>query len=297
LDTDVKQEVVLYSIARINVPREFYMRNYQKEGMNLLTVAADAWGEFGNLPKVGDVADLMVTSGDLKEMVACKPGKCKVKAPASAMEKFSRLDTSTPDFESRANALVRKELVAYVEKYQKIGNSALVEYQDKDYKGYPLRLEREFEDLLENATYLQRHVPELYRYLMEFPDADLPGAKNSIYWINEHFGGKIKHPVISINHLVFYEPQDTLGFAISASKLLGALHYFEAALSVTVMLDDPENNGSGFYLLHIKRMRIDALRKIPGFFARIVFREARNLVHRQMTTVKKNIEIAHSKKF
>jgi hypothetical protein len=51
-----------------------------------------------------------------------------------------------------------------------------------------------------------------------------------------------------------------------------------------------------FYLVHILRKRIDVLRKIPGFLARMVFGEARELVHKQMKTIKKNIEDAYKGK-
>ena len=34
LDSRVRQEVAVFGISRINVPREFFIRNYRKDGMN-----------------------------------------------------------------------------------------------------------------------------------------------------------------------------------------------------------------------------------------------------------------------
>jgi len=62
------------------------------------------------------------------------------------------------------------------------------------------------------------------------------------------------------------------------------------------MIDDPEGNNEGFYLIYINRSRIDLLRKIPGFLAGKLFKGVHNLVHKKMTIVKENIEEVYQAK-
>ncbi len=293
LDTDVKQEIVLTSTAWVNVSKEFYVKNYIKVGKNISTAAANVWGEFSSPPAMEDVWSFTLPLSDLKELAKYKPGKCKVKAPAIVMKTLSQLDKSAPYFENRANILVQRGIMEYIKGYLKNGNSALVEYQDKE---YPIKLAEELQGLLENSPNLKKYVPALYSYLMKFPEIELPNAQNSIYWMRDHFEGKVKHPITSINHMVFYQPPESK-FAIVASKQLYATHYFEGSLRVTAMLNDPESKRAGFYLLHLNRSRIDILRETSGFLAKILFKSTRNLLHKRMKNLKKNLETGYQAKF
>ena len=79
---------------------------------------------------------------------------------------------------------------------------------------------------------------------------------------------------------VFYRPEGDVAEVV-ISKLLYATHYFEAGLGLTLMIDDPEGNNEGFYLIYINRSRIDRLRKIPGFLAGKLFKGVHNLAHKK----------------
>jgi len=290
LDTSVKQELALFSIARINVPGAFFIENYGRDGINIETVSAEVKGTFSNSPEMVDVRAFNMPARDLKELTRCRLRQCKVKATAELIKKFGQLDNSSPDFEDRANTIIRRSLVEYIQKYLEDGNEALVVYNDKK---NPVRLAEEFQDLLKGSSYLFRYVPELYTYLNAFPNGQLNNGEDVFYWMKENLGGRAERPVMSMNHLVFYRPPDTGGEAIVASKQLYATHYFEAALGLTVMVDDPERRGPGFYLMHINRSRIDILREIPRFLARTLFMGAHKRLKKKMTTVKKNVEEAY----
>lgn len=230
--------------------------------MNVETAAAYEKGEFSNPPERGDVETFTFPKSDLNELVDCRIGKCKVKMTAEGIKLFQKLDKSSPDFENQANRLVRQIAVEYVQSYLKGGNSALVEYHDKK---SPVRKADEFHDLLKESPYVFNYIPELHKYLEDFPNSKLPGAKDVIYWMKEKLEGADR-PIVSINHTVFYK-RGAKRATILASKQLYASHYFEAALSLTAMLKGPERSETAFYLLHIDRSRIDLLREIPGFFA------------------------------
>jgi hypothetical protein len=107
--------------------------------------------------------------------------------------------------------------------------------------------------------------------------------------MKENFGGKAKRATVSVNHVVFYQPEAS-GEAIVASKQLYANHYYEASLGLTMMVEDPESSEPGFYLMHINRSRIDVLREVPRFLAGDLFKGARELLDKKMKTVKKNAE-------
>ena len=287
LKTDTKHEVGIFSIARINVPKDFFLRHYEKKGMNLETASAKSWGIVKIPPHIDDLKELTLPKDDIEDLATCKPGDCKVKAPIGAIKKIGQLDGKAPDFEEKANQLLQQDTVDYVNRYLKDGNRMLVEYSDKK---KPVRLAEQFQGLLEASPYLKRFVPELYAYLEEFPNRQLEQAEDIFIWLKEDFGDKDTRPILSINHLVFYRPQGSNGNPIVALKQLYATHYFESNLGLTVILEDPEGDGNSLYLLNISRARIDLLREIPGFFAGKLYRGARDLFHQRMSAVKKNME-------
>jgi hypothetical protein len=291
LDTDIRHELAIFSISRIDVPRKFFLEHYEEEGVNIETAAAYEKGEFSNPPERGDVNNFIMPKSDINDLMKCKVGSCNVKMSAKGIEAFHKLDKNAPDFFDQANRLARQKMVGYIQAYLKGGNSALAEYQDKKNS---VRIAEQFYDLLNESPYLFNFLPELHTYLENFPNSKLPGAKSVIYWMKEKFE-QADRPIISLNHTVFYK-RGTKRATILASKQLYATHYFEAALRLTAMVNNPEKGDSSFYLLHLDRSRIDLLREIPGFLAMSLYSGARDLVDKKMTTVKKNIEELYQEK-
>lgn len=290
LKGSVKQENAVFGIVRINVPEEFFSKNYWNDGMNIETIGAERKGMFSNLPEMEDVRSLDIPPADLKELAKCRPGKCKVKATEDLIKDFRQLDKNAADFELRGTLLFRQTLVKYVQNYLKIGDAALAEYRDKE---KPIRIADEFQGMLKGAPYLQTHAPGLHAYLAEFPNRQPVNARNVFYWMKEILGGEAKRPVMSINHAIFYQRPGLEGEMIVASKQLYATHYFEAALGLTIVVGDRAGSEPAFYLMHINRSRIDIMREIPGFMVRFYFKGTHNLFHKKMTTVKKNMEAAY----
>ncbi len=287
LKTDTKHEVANISIARVNVPKEFFLRNYEKKGMNLETASASSWGIIRMPPKVDDLKELTLPKGDIEALKTCKPGDCKVKAPIVAIRKISQLDKKAPDFEEKANQLLQQDTADYVSRYLKEGNRVLIEYSDKK---KPVRLAEQFQGLLKASPYLESNVPELYDYLEKFPNRQLAHAEDIFIWLKEDFGNKKMRPILSLNHLVFYDPPGSNGDPIVALKQLYATHYFEASLGLTVIIENPQGSGNSLYLLNVSRARLDVLREIPGLFAGKLHKGARDLLHNRMIAVKRNME-------
>jgi hypothetical protein len=285
-DTDTKVELALFSIARIDVPKAFFVRHYEENGMNIETAAAEAGGLLHNPPQPDDIKSFELPPGDLKELSKCQVGKCHVKMPAASIEALRQFDPSDPEYQEQINRAARQAMLDYVNAYLQGGDVTLAEYHDKQ---KPTKVAEQFRKLLKDSP-LYTYVPELQTYLQKFPCGELSNTKNVLYWMQENFGGKAKRPIISINHVVFYRP-NIVGFqGIIASKQLYATHYYEAALGLTIMADLPGKDASGFYLIHSNRAMIDILREIPGFLAGKLFKGAQQLLHTKMSTVKANME-------
>ena len=287
LETDTKHEVGIFSIARINVSRDFFLRNYREKGMNLETASAGSWGIISTPPRIENLKAITLPVEDIQDLKTCEPGNCKVKAPIEAIRKISQLNAKAPDFEAQANHLIQQDTVEYLSRYLKDGNRTLVEYSDKK---KPVRLAEQFQGLLKASPYLERYVPELYAYLDKFPNSQLDHAEDVFIWLKEDFDKEKMRPILSVNHLVYYHPQGLDSNPIVAQKQLYAAHYFEASLGLTVIFDVPEGGGNSLYLLNVTRARLDILREIPGIFAGKLYKGARNMIHERMSAVKRNME-------
>jgi hypothetical protein len=142
-------------------------------------------------------------------------------------------------------------MASYLEK----GNEAMMQYGDQK---YTLNMFSEFQALLASSPYLNVN-PQFYSYLKNFPSETLPNVKDLFFWMKEDLG--LKHSVVSLNHLSFYQPVGTDRVALLVKKQLYANHYFEAALGITGLYGEAGVDNRGFYLIYIQRFRIDALRR------------------------------------
>ena len=123
--------------------------------------------------------------------------------------------------------------------------------------------------MLQNSTYLVRYVPELHRFLDEYPDVELPGAEDYLYWSKVQFGLK---PTVRINHVVIYPLRSGAnepGAVAIASKMIYASHYFHTALELKFLVQDTARpvTDKGYYLISVNRSRSDGL---TGLFGGIV---------------------------
>lgn len=285
LDTDVKQEVAMFSIARLAVAPEAFLTRYGQGTFSIELIKADAWGTFSTPPKPEDIQKLAVPSTDIKDLKKSEIGDSKVKGPVALLDAFRALDPSASDYQQQADAVLQSNLLQYAQQYLQQGNAGLIEYDDKK---DPIKVAEEFQDILAQSPYLGTYRPELRAYLEQYPGGQLPGAENHLFWMVENFGGQANRPTITMNHFITYQPPD--GELWAASKQIYANHYYEAALGLTVMVDDPETTEPGVYLLHISRSRIDALRSVPGFLAGDLYKGAEDLLDEKMTLIKQQIE-------
>jgi hypothetical protein len=264
LETPVKNEVAVFGAVWVNAPTEDFVER-QMDIENFETGdAVLAIKKLSDPPKLEDFATLEIPEEDLEDIRDCKVGDCEVKIDEPALVRLQKeIDWSAPDAHDKANALIRKMNVEAMDTYRKGGDKAFAAYRDKK---RPTFLDKEFDGLLANSPYLMKYVPEFHRYLDEYPDAELPGSKEFIYWALNKFGLK---PTFRISHVVVYPiPYGDKTEYVIGSKMLYSSHYFHSALELKFLVtDDLRPNAKGYYLVSLNRSRSDGL---TGFFGGIV---------------------------
>jgi len=265
LDTHEKREVAVVGVAHLRATTACFITKFQDIEAFKKNPAVLRIRKF--MPPVGqhDLEGFSLETRDLADLPDCRVGNCTVKLPAGAIERLRRdVDWSRSDHDVRAQAVVREELLRYIETYLHEGNSALIEYHDKKNS---VRLAREFRGVLDARPGLMEFVPEFREYLAQYPVKPLPGVGEFFYWSTESFGLK---PVASITHVsVYVQP----GRAAIASKQIYASHYFDASLGLTAALGDPgDASNPGMYLIYMNRSRIDLLSGFFGGLRRVILR-------------------------
>jgi hypothetical protein len=213
-----------------------------------------------------------------------------VQLPTSGIERFrDSVDWSRPDAVGQANALARPAILRLVQAYRRGGNEALGEYRDKR---YPARVADQFQTMIDRASALPDVLPELRRYLLEYPSATLAGADSFVYWEKVSFGLK---PTIRVNHAVIYRGTARgRGFGVVAIKQLYATHYFHTALDVSVCVDDGATVAPhGFYLLTLKGSEQEGLTGVKGSMLRkVVVDKTRSSLESALASIKRAVEQA-----
>jgi hypothetical protein len=259
VDTDAKEEIAIFSITRVDIPRESFLKHYAKDVDLIETSSVLKMGFIGDPPKLTDLKGLKLDPKDIQAIKDCKAGDCNIKLSSKMMERFHKeIDWSKPDYEERVNELFQQMLIEYVQVYSSGGNSALIKYDDQR---NPVHVGKEFGEILQGSPYLYKYVPEFYKYLETFPEGKPSGVKNLIYWVKEDIG--TNYNVVSLNHVMVYIPDDPVrnpGVGM-ASKQIYADHYFEGALGLTMAFPNPETDTPSMYLAYLNRSLIDALRR------------------------------------
>lgn len=278
-------EVIVASIGRISVPKSFFIEHYGKT-IEPLELHSSVRGRlFSEPPQLSDLDGLSLSMTVLQALKDCRIGDCNIKLSRKMIERFQKdIDWNSPDYPATANRLFREMLFQYLATYIRQGSEALIEYRDQQYS---LKMVDEFKALLEESRYLNVN-PAFYRYLKSFPRKKLENVSGYFFWIEEDLG--LNKNVLSLNHLSFYNPGDTGKVALLINRQIYANHFFESLLGITGFIGDPQPGARGFYMIHIYRCRIDALRR-GGVLSRMIRRNLHSgitsLLRRRMTEIRR----------
>ena len=281
-------EVYVFGAVHIDGSPQIYLDIARDIGRLSHAPGYQGVGELRENATVADLNALTLDADDVKALKTCREGSCDVQLPTTAIQAFrDAVDWSRPDAAEQANALARPQLLELVQAYRSGGNHALGEYRDKQ---HPARVAEQFATMIGRASALPDLLPELRRYLLEYPKAELPGADPFFHWEKVEFGLK---PTIRVNHGVIYRrTAEGRDVAVVAIKQLYATHYFHTALDVSVCVDDgAAATTHGFYLLTIKGSEQEGLTGVKGSMLRkVVVDKTRSSLESALASIKQTVE-------
>jgi hypothetical protein len=245
-------------------------------------------GRIQDPPSLSDLENFALEPGDIESLKSCRPGKCGVQLPArSILELRAAVDWSAPDVAARVNDRVRKMAVDIVLNYQKRGNAVLGSYHDSE---HPFDVNAQLRSFLLRPEALPAYLPELGRYLLDYPNAALPKSESMFYWERVTFGMK---PTLRLNHAVAYQSPGPAGPAhVVAVKQLFASHYFQLALDLSVCVAASGPTGEkGFYLISVRGSTQQGLTGVTGsLLKRIIVYKTRSTHEKALLNVKTILE-------
>jgi hypothetical protein len=259
LDADASKEVAVLGAIWIDAPIGRYVEavrnieSFERGGGFKLTKRVSA------PPRLDDFDGLRLSDEDLEDLRTCRVGDCEIKLGEQALRRFqSEINWEASTARDAANVLMRRLALEYVTRYLQGGNDQLAVYRDDS---RPTFVAQEFRAMVDGMPELTTAMPNLRRYLLEYPKVTLPNATSFLYWQETEFGLK---PTIRITHLTIRETaEDT----VVASKMLYASHYFWTGLEIRALVPDPAR-GSGFWFVTVSRCRADGLSGFTGLFVR-----------------------------
>jgi hypothetical protein len=281
-------EVFVFGAVYIDGLPSTYLKSARNVGRLAGTPGYLAIGELPAAPTAVDLNGLTLDVDDIKALKSCREGDCDVQLPTASIRAFqSGVNWSQPDAARQANVLARGMVLELIRAYRQGGNMALGVYRDKE---HPSRVADQFETMVGRSAALPDVLPELRRFLLEYPDADLPGADSFFYWEKVDFGLK---PTVRVNHGVMYQTPSSVGdVAVVAVKQLYASHYFHTALDLSVCVSDTSKPGRrGFYLMTLKSSEQDGLTGMKGSVLRkIAVDKTRSSLEKALGAIKSDVE-------
>jgi hypothetical protein len=281
-----RREVAVVGAVRIRGSRARMVARYRDVTNLRKSALVLELGVFGDPVRVDDMRSLTFETYDLESVRECEPGDCPVRLSSAAMTRFQQaVNWRSPEWRQEAAGVWREVLAELMTSYQARGDRALPEYHNRQ---PALSVPDEFLALYEQSTYVSRMAPEAFRHIREFPRNPLAGAEDIFYWSKDDFGLR---PVMSLTHLTIYDPPSQKA-AFVATKQIYATHYFDAALGVTLALDD---GSGGFYMVSMNRARTRSLTsRFRGFVRAIVQSRSREALERILTSTKQSLEAPSS---
>ena len=131
-------------------------------------------------------------------------------------------------------------------------------------KAEPLAVASEVSDIVRDFDFVSAYAPDVHRYLRELGAALPPGARDTLYWTKEDFGVR---PIIRISNQIIQGAARSNDPVIVTSNQVYADHYLDAAITATLALTAPDDDGRSFYMISVNRVRT---RSLTGFLRSMI---------------------------
>jgi hypothetical protein len=244
-------------------------------------------GEFSRSPAVEDLNGLSLDHEDIEALKNCRPGDCELQLPEESMEAArASIQWNSPDIAEQVTMLAKRGIVRLLKEYQQGGDAALLPYRDKH---DPMPPAEQFSSLLSHLELFPRYLPDLNRYLLQYPDSRPGEAQDLFYWEKVNFGLK---PTIRVNHAIIYRTSGPGAIHVLAIKQLYATHYFQTALDLSFCVPSSAVAGEGgFYLITVKGSRQAGLTGVKGgLLRRVVVNRTRESLERALNSIRESLE-------
>jgi hypothetical protein len=288
IPSEIPAEVFIFGATHVNAaPEDYHKFAFDMSRLRNLPIYLGV-RRFSNPPTLSDLEGFSLEPDDIKNLKNCKPGKCDVQlSPEAMLQLQEAVDWSASDVAEQVNSRVRKMALELLARYQERGNSTLEIYQDKS---RAFNMDAEFQSLLSQSEVLPFYLPELKRYLLEYPAAMPPNVESFFYWEKVDFGLK---PTLRLNHVMAYQSSGPIGTAyLVVVKQLWASHYFQLALDLTASIPKSDRtNGAGSYVISLKISTQQGLTGFSGFFRRrVVVSKTLSAQENSLINIKKALE-------
>ena len=229
--------IVVAGLVKISAPASALTKTFLDREAFLRSEAIKDAGEFSNPAVASDVASYRLPESDLEALTDCEVGDCKFKLAAQGVEALEQVDWEAPDARDRVDDIMRKAMVEYVRRYREQGRRALLLAVDKE---KPLSLAKGVKKLLTNRPESKTLIADFRNYLLNFPNVELAGAHDKIFWTVRDYGYR---PVTSVLHAVVQERPGRVPVTAVAVTSLYASHYFHGRVEYLGLFADPTDPG------------------------------------------------------
>jgi hypothetical protein len=239
---------------------------------------------FSSPPQISDLEGFTLDSEDIKDLRECRPGDCIVQLPVEAIDALRRsVDWSAPDVAVRVNTILQTTALEALLAYQRGGNAALGTYRDQD---APAEIGKQFETLVERFEMLPVYLPDLRRFLLEYPSYEPPDVESQFYWEKVNFGLR---PTLRLVHAAVYRGSGQQPVYATAAKQLYASHYFHTALDMTACIE--VTGRPGFFLVTVKGSEQAGLTGVKGSMIRkVAVGKVRSSLEKALAGMKRVLE-------
>ncbi len=288
IESPTPDEVFVFGSVHINSTPESYLEFASDIDQLRKLPGYLAIRKFSDPPQLSDLEGFTLDEDDIKELKNCKPDDCKVQLPAESMDEFKKqVNWSAPDAANQVNHLGQQMALEALQQFIHGGNEALGTYRDKK---HPTAVAETFASLLSRSKALPLYLPELDRYLLDYPTASSDQIQSQFYWEKINFG--LKPTLRMVQAIVFHGAAPTEPAYAVAVKQLYASHYFETALDLTVCVRDTGAPAPhGFYLITIKGSQQAGLTGLKGGIVRkVAVDKTRSSLERALASIKQKLE-------
>jgi antitoxin (DNA-binding transcriptional repressor) of toxin-antitoxin stability system len=279
-------DVRLVGVVRIKVSSDDFIKAFRDVERFQSAKEVIRTGLFSSPPVEADLAGCKFGDLNRNDLLACRPGKCSYKLPASLMTDLTtKIDWNTPDSMDQAQRLIHEVWLQRLGQYQHVGDPALAVYYDSS---SPFSVAEGLHSLIKSETRLGRRFPDLVRYATEFPASRPAGVDDLYYWQEAAFG--LKH-VVRTSHVIIQElPSEAGNHYAVISKLLFASHYFRAAFEFNYVYPVKTSSGEpAVYFVAAQRSYVDGLTGVRGAILRKVAES------RSPATLAENLRLARER--